>query len=279
MVRIAKEFMATQEPDGYLGTYTDKNRWTAWDVWVHKYDLLGLLAYYRVTGDEHALASAVKVGNLLVNTFGDTPGKRDIIASGTHVGMAATSVLEPMVYLYRYTGDERYLEFCKYLLRAWNQPNGPKIIATLDSVGSVYKTANAKAYEMLSNLVGLTELYRTTGDESYLRPVLRAWDDVHTKRLYITGTASSKEHFTPDGHLPADQEDHIGEGCVTVTWMQLSLNLLRLTGQPKYAEQLERSIYNHLLAAQDASNGDICYYTALNGTKEATKGHQLLCLK
>ena len=102
MDRVAHELIATQKDDGYLGTYTDDKRWTSWDVWVHKYDMLGLLAYYRVTGDKSALTAAEKVGDLLVDTFG--VGKRDIIQSGEHVGMAATSVLEPMVYLYHWTG-------------------------------------------------------------------------------------------------------------------------------------------------------------------------------
>ena len=51
MDRVAHELMACQLPDGYLGTYTDDKRWTSWDVWVHKYDMLGLLRYYDATGD------------------------------------------------------------------------------------------------------------------------------------------------------------------------------------------------------------------------------------
>jgi uncharacterized protein len=270
MDRVAHELIAAQEADGYLGTYTDDKRWTAWDVWVHKYDLLGLLAYYRVTGDKSALGAAQKVGDLLINTFGE--GKRDIIESGTHVGMAATSVLEPMVYLYRWTGEERYLKFCRYLVASWDQANGPKIIKSLNETGSVFKTANAKAYEMLSNLVGLTELYRITGDEDYLKPVRTAWTDIREKRLYLTGTSSSSEHFKDDLVLPGDEEAHVGEGCVTVTWMQLTLDLFRLTGEAQYSEQLERTVYNQLLGAQDARTGDICYFTPLNGQKKPTPG-------
>jgi hypothetical protein len=72
--------------------------------------------------------------------------------------MAAISVLEAMVNLYRFTGDVRCLDFCEYLVRSWDQPNGPKLIASPMSTGSVFHTANAKAYEMISNLVGLVEL-------------------------------------------------------------------------------------------------------------------------
>lgn len=202
MDHLVKRLIATQEPDGYLGTYTKETRWTAWDVWVHKYDLLGLISYYRVTGDPAAYNAANRIGALLVDTFGDTPGKRDIVASGEHVGMAATSVLEPMVYLYQYSGDPRYLDFCKYIVRSWDQANGPKIASSIESTGSVFKTANGKAYEMLSNLVGLVELYRVTGTPAYLRPAVTAWKDIRDNRLYITGTTSSGEHFTDDHVLP-----------------------------------------------------------------------------
>jgi DUF1680 family protein len=72
--------------------------------------------------------------------------------------------------------------------------------------------------------------------------------------------------------LPADEKADVGEGCVTVTWMQLNLQLLRLTGEAKYAGQLEQTIYNQLLAAQNPQNGDICYFTPLNGRKNGSPG-------
>jgi DUF1680 family protein len=272
MDRMVRALIATQMPDGYLGTYRNAERWTSWDVWVHKYDLIGLLAYYDTFGYQPALDSARKVGDLLSRTFGDGAGQRDIIASSTHMGMAATSVLEPMVELYRHTGDPKHLAFCRYIVRAWEHPNGPKLVSSLTLSGSVFKTANAKAYEMMSDLVGALELYRLTGDRALLEAASRAWDDIHSRRLYITGTASSHEHFQNDLLLRGEEDDDVGEGCATVTWMQLTTELLRLTGDVKYAEQLERTVYNQLLGAQDPRNGNICYFTPLNGRKDPTPG-------
>ena len=128
---VAAELVKCQLPDGYLGTYVEKDRWTQWDVWAHKYNLIGLITYMRYTGNLAPLPACRRMADLLCNTFGDEPGKRDIIKAGQHMGMAPTSVLEPMVLLYRLTGEPRYLDFCKYILRAWEQPNGPKIISTL----------------------------------------------------------------------------------------------------------------------------------------------------
>ena len=272
MDRVARELIATQLPDGYLGTYTDNLRWTSWDVWVHKYNLIGLLAYYQATGYEPALEASRKIGDLLARTFGTGPGQRDIIASGTHVGMAATSVLEPMVNLYRATGDRKYLDFCEYLVRSWDQPNGPRIIASINSTHSVFKTANAKAYEMMSNLVGLAELYRVTGNPLYLKTVQIAWKDIVDHHLYVDGTTSAAEHFTDDLVLPGEENASVGEGCATVTFEQLTWQLLRLTGAPEYADQLEHTVYNALLGAQDPHNGNICYFTPLNGKKSPGPG-------
>ena len=70
--------------------------------------------------------------------------------------------------------------------------------------------ANGKAYEMLSNLVGLIKLYRVTGNAKFLKPVLNAWQDIVTNRLYITGTSSSFEHFQDENVLPATDKDDIG---------------------------------------------------------------------
>ncbi|MGD0581253.1 MAG: beta-L-arabinofuranosidase domain-containing protein, partial [Bryobacteraceae bacterium] len=129
---------------------------------------------------------------------------------------------------------------------------------------------NAKAYEMMSNLVGLCELYRLTGEPRYLQAALAAQKDIAAHRRYLTGTTSSHEHFRDDFDLPAEQKDDVGEGCATVTWLQLNLQLLRLTGETLYAQELERTVFNQLLAAQDPLTGNICYFTPMDGRKQPT---------
>ncbi len=284
ITRVAKGLIATQGKDGYLGTYVSEKRlglypgaaWDGkswhdsdWDVWVHKYCLIGLLSYYGISGDEQALTACKRAADLLISTF---PDKRSILIAGTHAGMAPTSVLEPVVLLYRATGEQRYLDFARYVVGSWDEPDGPKVLSAMLREKTVLAVGNRKAYEMLSCYVGLCELYRATGEPKYLRAAQYAWGDVNANRLYITGGASAGEHFHPDGHLPNDVDAHIQETCVTTTWIQLCWQLLRLTGEEKYAAAFERSLFNQTLGAQKPDGSGFGYYIPLEGQKPFRQG-------
>lgn len=264
---MVRKYIATQLPDGYLGTYIPEKYWTEWDVWAHKYAIIGLLEYYGITGSAPALEAAKKAADLICRTFGTGPGQRDLNLAGHHAGMAPGSILEPMIDLYRYTGDTRYLNFAKYILSNWETATGPKLLSGLQQYGRVTKVGNAKAYEMLSCFTGVMKYYKLTGDTAYLSALQTAWKDIVQNRLYLTGTASSHELFQDDHKLPADTTDKMGEGCVTVTWIQFNEQLLQVTGEFKYAEEIERSVYNHLFAAENPGTGCVSYYTPLQGKK------------
>ena len=260
------ELCQCQLEDGYLGTYTSDKRWTEWDVWAHKYNLIGLITYMRYTGNMAPLPTCRRMADLLCKTFGDQPGQRDLLTAGAqHVGMASTSVLEPMVLLYRLTGEARYLDFCKYILRAWEQPNGPHIVSRLLAGKGVNEVGNGKAYEMLSCLNGALELYRTTGDRQLLVACQNAWQDIVDHRLYLTGAASYRERFHDDFDLP--NVANVGETCVTTTWIQFNAQLLRLTGEARFAEQLERVVLNQLFGAQKPDGSAWGYYVQMEGKK------------
>ena len=278
--RMTQQLIACQLSDGYIGTYSPSKYWTRWDGWTHKYCLIGLLSYYRISGYKPALDAAEKIGDLVSSTFGTNPGQKDIIMEGdgkevgTMVGMATTSILDPMVDLYCFSGKPKYLDFCKYIVRSFDHARGPKIISTLNALGRVDKTANGKAYEMLSILVGLVKLYKVTGDEPYLNPALTAWQDVVENRLYITGSSSSHEYFKGNHELPAGVDANMAEGCVTTTWIQLNYQLFTLFGKMKFLDELERAVCNHLFGAENPRNGDVSYYTPLMGKKPF---HDTIC--
>jgi len=267
MTDMANKYMDCQLADGYLGTYLPKDYWTDWDVWAHKYGIIGLLSYFQVSGDERALKTSQNMADLLCRTFGDKPGLRDLMQAGYHAGMAPGSVLEPMVDLYRFTGEKRYLDFCEYILRAFEQDNGPKIISKLLKGESVTQVGDAKAYEMMSCFLGILKYYKLTGEQKYYTAMQKAWEDIKEHHIYITGTASVDEVFIKNDLFPSENENKMGEGCVTVTWIQFNLALFKLTGEAKYLEEIEKSDYNHLLAAENPKTGCVSYYTALQGVR------------
>ncbi len=82
-------------PSGYIGNYSDSSRFTEWDIWGTKYTLLGLLAYYDLTGDNTALTGSMRLADNLLTNIG--PGKVNIVKTGNYRGMPSSSILEPMV--------------------------------------------------------------------------------------------------------------------------------------------------------------------------------------
>jgi DUF1680 family protein len=268
MDRMVDVLIACQKEDGYLGTYLPEDYWVNWDVWGHKYTLIGLLGYYGATGFSPALEASRKIGDLLCRTFGNGDGKRSIVESGPWFGLASCSVLDPMVDLYTATGDRKYLEFCNYIIDAYDQRGGPRVVSTLLSHGKLNGIGGGKAYELLSNVLGLVKLYRAAGDVKLLRAAESAWSAVASSRLYPTGSASSHERFQDEHVLPADSDSQICEGCVTTEWLFLNEELFRITRNSRYVDEMEKTIYNHLLAAEHPLTGCVSYYTPLEGRRK-----------
>lgn len=274
--RIAAGLVAAQDGDGYLGTYVDEDRWTGWDVWVHKYVLIGLLDYYRLSGETETLNACIRIGDLVITVFDNPATGNDLNRAGWFFGMAATSILEPICELYRLSGADRYLAFAQQIVAGWSLAGGAGILEALQH-GGLTDLPSGKVYEFLSNLNGLLDLYRLTGSTDYFDAALAAWTDICATQLYPTGSLSAMEHFQPHGDGRALPSSNIAETCVTVTWLQFNERLFHITGEARFGAECERTILNHLLAAQDAENGDFCYYTALCGSKEFTS-YPLCCV-
>jgi hypothetical protein len=169
----AAELMKCQLEDGYLGTYAESERWTLWDVWAHKYNLIGLITYMRYTGNVEPLPACRRMADLLCRTFGDEPGKRDIILAGQHMGMAPTSVLEPMVLLYlQMQGKKPYGSTLDGHCCLSSGPRGISLIPTFavsaDDDGVVfnlYEQGTAKLKFRDGTVVGLSTETKYPSDE------------------------------------------------------------------------------------------------------------------
>ncbi len=234
-------------------------------LWTQAHNMLALLVYYDVSRQPGALEAARRVADRVLADFG--PGQASVSRTGHHGGMASSSVLEPIVLLYRATGDARYLAFARWLVdEDWETSGGPKTVSALASGAGVRAVGNRKALEMLITLIGVIELFRETEEPRYFDAVEAAWADIVERQLYITGSASVGEFFG-DAVLPNDGYYDIGETCVTMVWVHFCLQLNRLTGDAKYFEPAERAIYNHLLAAQSEDGRGWAYYVGLRDYK------------
>jgi hypothetical protein len=184
------------------------------------------------------------------------------------MGMASSAILEPIIWLYWETGDQRYLDFGRWLVdEDWEGPGGAQILSAILSGRGVANVGNAKGIEMLIDFAGLLELYRATGEERYFNAIQMAWEDIVHHHLYITGSASTGEFFPKDFVLRNEGVYMIGETCVSMGWLYLNLSLGRLTGDGKYFDIAEQTLYNHLMAAQSPDGRNWVYYMGLRDSK------------
>jgi hypothetical protein len=270
--------LATQTASGYIGNYSENARLQEWDIWGRKYTLLGLLACFDLTNDKATLKGACAVADNLLTEVG--PGKVNIVKTGNYRGMPSCSILEPMVKLYLRTGDHRYLDFAKYIVEQWETPEGPKLISSALTGIPVserfphpsdwwsYENGQ-KAYEMMSCYDGLLELYRITGEPMYLNAVELAVKNIIASEINIAGSGTSFECFYNGAKYQTEPTYHTMETCVTMTWMKLCFNLLKLTEDPEYADQIEKTTYNALMASLKGDGSQIAKYSPLGGIRHA----------
>jgi uncharacterized protein len=267
--------MATQTPDGYIGNYSSDRQLEGWDIWGRKYCLLGLIAYYDITNDKNVLQSASRLADHLIKELSDKEAL--IVKKGNHKGMAASSVLEPVCQLFVRTGEKRYLDFAEEIVRQWETADGPQLItkSNIDVAKRFPQPENwygpeqgQKAYEMMSCYEGLLELYRLTGRQEYRMAVEKTWQNILDTEINIAGSGASAECWFGGKEHQVSPVYHYQETCVTVTWIKMSQQLLRLTGKAKYADAIEQAYYNALLGAMNIDGSDWAKYTPLSGERK-----------
>lgn len=285
--RVADWLISQQDADGYLGNYAENRRFTVpqppkpeswngepalrtWDMWTHSYLLLGFIETWRALGDEAYLQAARRIADLCWDTL---DGGIDITTLGNHHGMSATVLLDPAADLYLITGQPRYLALAEKVLE---QANANPRLALLDKAlegEDPAFIATGKAYQLCWNLVGLAKLYKATGKPEYQRAIDNLWQRIAEHHLTLGGgpwggvAHRSREVFNaPKTFFP---QAYV-ETCSVLAWMQLNRELLAITGHARYADAIERTAYNDLLAAMAPNGEDWCYYTFPNGKRVHT---------
>lgn len=267
---IIAKIGAAQEPDGYL--YTPRtihdldhlppggaDRWS--DVgWGHELYCAGHLyeaavTYFRATGERSLLDIAIKNADLVAATFGPgkdphPPGHPEI-----EIGLAK---------LYELTGDQKYLDLLRFFVDARGHAEGGRSLYgdyAQDAIPVLEQTrAVGHAVRLGYLFAGVTDLARLTGETSYLDASRRVWDDVVDTQLYLTGGVGSQganEGFGTPYNLP--NASAYNETCSSIALVLWSHRLNLATGDAKYADVMERTLYNALLAGWSIS-GDRFFY-------------------
>ena len=241
---------ATQTPDGCISSYPAELQTQDWDIWGRKYAFLGLIRYYgEIEPAEPVKAALVRGLDHLMSQVG--PGAKNIVACGWWDGLAASSVLEPVVLIYRITGERRFLDYAQWIADQGGSTVNNIFTAILQGT-PVRELGNGKAYEMMSCFEGLAELYRETGKAEYLNAVTTFYRAVRDQEIFITGGGGLKDEwgeFWDHGKLKQTQANvgALGETCVTTTWLKLCGQVLRLTGEAAVVDEMERALYNGVL--------------------------------
>ena len=256
---VVRAFIATQADDGYLGPFPkDICLLKNWDLWGHYHALQALALWHQHTGDPAALAAARRAADLVCKTYLDT-GRRVFDAGDSEMNMA---ILTGMAMMYRLTGEPRYLRMAREVEQDWERA-GDYLRAGLD--GREYFQGPKPRWESLHDLQGLVELWRITGEVKYRDAFIHHWRSIRRWDRRNTGAFSSGEQATGNPFAPTAIET-----CCTVAWMALTIDYLKLTGDPLAADELELSTLNGGLGAQHPSGRWWTYNTPMDGVREAS---------
>jgi len=264
----------SQQPDSLGG-----------DLWERKYVLLGLLGYYmHVNQDADVLRAMIGQADSIVSQIGLPPKARIVDQGWSPNHIESSTLLEPMVQLYNLTGDQRYLDFAKYIVEIEGGAKGHNIIEDAYNnedpvnIGGVYP----KAYEMMSLFEGLVEYYRVTGNEHWKRAFINLYHKIMEKEITIVGNGGGDLPNHPQvlgeawNNTALEQTnpdmDRMMETCVGVTWLKFCSQILRLTGDPLAVDMIEKYAYNGLIGAMKPSGDGFSYVNRLNGSKTITEG-------
>ena len=253
------ELIATQSDDGYLGPFPKHRRLLGeWDLWGHYHLMQGLLAWGDFSGDDAALASARKAADLICHTYLD--GTRRIFDAGSHeMNMAVSHVLAE---LHRRTGEPRYLALVREIEKDWQRAGD--YVRTGEKGVPFYKTPLPR-WESLHDLQALAELWRITGKAHYREAFASHWRTIREFDVRNSGAFSGGEQATGNAFAPSTIET-----CCTIAWMALSVDMLRLTGEARVADELELSTLNGALGAMHPSGRWWTYNTPMDGDRKAS---------
>ena len=277
-----------QEPDGYLTTCVTNNctRLSGW--WgTHKWEKINshelynsghliesAVAHYRATGKKTFLNVAIKNADLVCRTFG--PNEGQIHRPGGHpiIEMA-------LCKLYKVTGNKKYLEGAKYFVdetgrctdghapSMYSQDHKP-ILQQDEIVGHAVRAGYLYS--------GVADVAALTGDTAYFHALERIWENMASKKLFITGGIGSRpqgEGFGPNYEL--NSHTAYCETCAAIANVYWNYRMFLATGQSKYIDVCERALYNNVLSGVSLSGDKFFYDNPLESDGEHNRERWFGC--
>lgn len=253
-----EDILQTQEENGRISTYSPDHEFEAWDLWCRKYVLLGMQYFMEICTEnvmkDKMIVSMCRQADYIISRIGRKEEGKKPITQATCIwrGLNSCSLLEPIVRLYSITKNTRYLNFAKYIVECGGTELANLFELAYEDKLYPYQYPMTKAYEMISCFEGLLEYYRVTGIEKYKQSVIRFADKIlESDFTIIGGSGCTHELFDHSTVRQANTTNgaKAQETCVTVTLMKFMYQLQLLTGEAKYVDAFERSLYNAYLGA------------------------------
>ena len=262
---IAK-FAAAQEEDGYINTFYTltglEKRWSNMDkheMYCAGHMIEAAVAYYKATGKRELLDVSTRMADHMMEQFG--PGKRAWVPGHEEIELA-------LVKLSDVTGNSDYLDFSYWLLEQRGQGHGSKggegewnPLYYQDQIPvRGLSSITGHAVRAMYLFCGMADVEALKTDAGYMEALDRLWDDVVLTKMYVTGGIGSSrqnEGFTEPYDLP--NYDAYCETCASVGMVYWNARMNQLTGEGKYVDVLERSMYNGALAGVSLT-GDRFFY-------------------
>ena len=263
-----------QEPDGYLYTartmnpkhphnWAGKERWVAVENLSHEFYNLGhmiegAVAHYQATGKRNFLDIAIKYADCVCREIGNGPQQKKYVPGHQIAEMA-------LVKLYMATGDKKYLDQAKFFLDtrgytsrkdAYSQAHKP-VVEQDEAVGHAVRAVYMYA--------GMADVAAITGDSSYIKAIDKIWDNIVSKKIYITGGIGARhagEAFGNNYELP--NLSAYCETCAAIGNVYMNYRLFLLHGDAKYFDVLERTLYNGLISGVSLDGGSFFYPNPLS---------------
>jgi DUF1680 family protein len=243
--RVIDEVVAAQQPDGYLNTFFQgelanqrfRNLPLEHELYCAGHLFQAAVAHHRATGEDKLLECACRYADYLTTAFG--PGKRQETDGHPEIEMA-------LVEIYRATGKREYLNLAGFYLSTLEPEYGPKL--------------KGHAVRALYTLCGEADYYAETGREVSKEIIDRQWKDLVSTKMYVTGGVGARGQGEAIGEpyeLPNEQA--YSETCAAIASVMFNYRMLAVHGESKYADEMERALYNGMLAGVSLS-GDAWFY-------------------